>query len=708
MRCFVVLASQNAGISNGLTYDAGELTLEPGHLVTVPLRGKPTEAIVLRTGEPETKEEYAVKKVLSLVTPEPVLTKAQVSVLLWMASYYACSRRHALRVFLPSPPWKTLVRREVARYVPGEHPGEPRGPKQKEIVTFIRGRGAADLQNLKYKFKATAKTMTTLVEGGFLKEERAWEEKPQPEKLDPISLPALTDVQRRAYEETLTDKRPTLLFGVTGSGKTEVYAALIAECINKGNQAMLLVPEILLTEHSIGRFQELLPQKHIAVLHSKLTPAARRKEWKRIRDGEVSLVIGSRSALFAPLQHLKLLIIDEEHEWTYKNEQAPRYHARETAEHLCAHTGAKLVMGTATPSLEAWSRAKMGRYHLARLPERYLNRPVPAVRIIDLADVNFGSLYPFSPPLIEEIGKRLERKEQTVLFLNRRGMASAMMCMQCRRRVLSPDTALPFTLHRSPDGQPFLLDHVSGAVIDIPTGCPSCSSLSMRAVGAGTQKLEDLIATIFPKARVIRADSDTLQSPQQMRDLLRTMREKQADILLGTQAVVKGLDLPGVTLAAVMVADVGLSLPHFRAGERVFQLLTQLAGRSGRAVPGEVIIQTFRPDAPEIRLAAAHKTEEYLDDELKLRDAAHYPPSTPLIRLIFPEGDARRRALAAQDALRKAVTDKSLHANVLAAPTLFGGGKIWHVLLRGKDARQLIPVAEGLHCSIDVDPMDTL
>jgi primosomal protein N' (replication factor Y) (superfamily II helicase) len=708
MRCFVVLASQNAGIGDGLTYDAGDLALEPGHLVMVPLRGKPTEAVVLRVGEPEKPEEYAVKKVLSLVSPDPVLTRAQVMLLLWMSTYYACSRRGALRVMLPSPPWKSLVRRETVRYLPGERGDDPRGTKQKEAASFVRARGSADAATLKYKLKASTQTLKSLVEGGFLQEHRGWEEQ---EHVDPpaaIPDPELTDAQRSARDAIASDKKPSLLFGVTGSGKTEVYASLIARVINEGGQALLLVPEILLTQHSIGRFERLLPKRHIAMLHSRLTPGARRKEWQRIRRGEASLVIGSRSALFAPMERLKLVILDEEHEWTYKNEQTPRYHARDAADMLCAYAGAKLVLGSATPSLESWSRAKAGRYHLARLAERYLGRPVPTVRVVDLATVDFGSLYPFTPTLLAEIDKRLKRGEQTVLFLNRRGMATSLLCMQCRRRVLSPDSALPFTLHRTPDGRPFLLDHISGVTIDIPTGCPTCGSPSLRAVGAGTQKLEDLLATVFPKARVIRADSDTLTFPEQMRELLRRMREKEADILLGTQAVVKGLDLPSVTLAAVMVADVGLSLPHFRAGERVFQLLTQLTGRSGRAQPGEVIIQTFRPDAPEVIAAATHETEKYLEQELAIRVAAGYPPATPMIRLIFLAPDARKRALDAQDKLRKKIAAEGLQTQVLTAPTLFGAGHVWHALIRGKDARRLLPLAEEIDCSIDVDPMDTL
>ncbi len=306
----------------------------------------------------------------------------------------------------------------------------------------------------------------------------------------------------------------------------------------------------------------------------------------------MSLVIGSRSALFTPLQDLGLVILDEEHEWTYKNEQTPRYHARETAETLCRYAAAKLVLGSATPSLETWARAKEGRYHLVRLPERYLKQQFPAVRIVDLAQAQCGSLYPLSPSLLAAIEERLQKQEQSILFLNHRGIASALLCLDCRRRVVSPDSRLPFTVHRAPGNALKLVDHTTGLTLAVPTACPACGSVRLHCIGAGTQKVETLLKQRFPEARLLRADSDTLQHPEQMRSLLAAMRERRADILLGTQSVVKGLDLPQVTLAAVLLADIGLSLPHFRAGERIFQLLSQLTGRSGRSRPGEVIIQT--------------------------------------------------------------------------------------------------------------------
>ena len=646
----VLTASRSPQIGNGLTYRTVNLAVGPGSLVRVSLRGKAAEGIVLEicTDKPADLEE-AVMKDAELLATIPLLTSAQVTTLRWMASYYYCTLRQALGPFLPSPPWSRLLREK----------------KKKETEV--------------------QRTLTPVV-----------------------ALPELTALQQQALEKIHASTKPALLFGVTGSGKTAVYAHLIAETAARDGQSILLVPEILLTEHAIARFEQLFDRHQIALLHSRLTPAARRAEWQRIHRGEVMLIIGSRSALFAPCQKLGLVIIDEEHEWTYKNEQTPRYHARETAETLCAAADARLVLGTATPSLEAWQRAKEGRYTLVRMPERYSGLQPPQVRVVDLGTAAFGGAYPFSPPLLDAIRERLEKKEQSVLFLNRRGMATALLCLECRRRVLSPASQMPFTVHRGRDGKPILIDHIAGSTAPVPATCPACGSPKLHPVGAGTQRVEETLRRLFPTARLLRADSDTLSHPEEMRRLLHRMEERDADILLGTQSVVKGLDLPYVTLAAVLLADVGLSLPHFRAGERVFQLLTQLVGRSGRARQGDVIIQTFRPDALEVRAAAGHHTEQYIEEELRLRTLLHYPPATSMVRLVASGVAAQKHAKEAQRQAMRIIEDRRLAFTATCAPTLFGAGRIWHVLLRGNDARTLLGEIDLSAVTIDVDPIECL
>ena len=728
MLCIVVTASKSSGISSGLTYEAEDLLPQLGSHVRVPLRNKIVDGIVVELIKTKEKEKYDIKKINEILGDKPILNEAQIKTLRWMSDYYFCSLRQALRVWLPSPPWNNLLPREIVYYSLNDSDTAVRGSKQKMVVEVLAGKRMTANQ-LKQESCASLATIKSLEKKGIVKSFRLKVEGSnlQPTTLN-IQLPSLTSIQQKIYESIKNDKRPSLLFGVTSSGKTEIYASLIADRALKGKQSILLVPEILLTEHCIHRFRELLGPENVAVIHSRLTPAQRRDTWRKIHSGAISLVIGSRSALFSPISNLGLVIIDEEHEWTYKNEQTPRYHARETAEKLCEYSGAKLVLGTATPSLESWARANVescklnvvrslelkpstlnlqpSTYHLAKLPERYGNQPYPNVKVVDLADMNFGSLYPFSPTLLEAIDARLNKGEQSILFLNRRGIATALICLECRRRVVSPDSKLPFTIHR-PAGAPagsseYLVDHTTGLTVDVPTVCPSCNSTRLMTIGAGTQKVEELLNRQFPNARILRADRDTLTHPEQMRLLLKKMREGTADILLGTQSVVKGLDIAGVTLAAVLLADVGLSLPHFRAGERIFQLLTQLTGRSGRSKPGEVIIQTFRPDAPEVKYAAQHATEEYLEQELKLRINASYPPATKMLRLIVRGEYPEKKARELEFELKKRI-DKEI---VSCSPTLFGGGKVWHVIIRGIEPKNLLSGLDLTDTVVDIDPIE--
>jgi len=713
MYCTVVTSSKSPGIGNGLTYEVTQGKLVPGQSVRVPLRSRLVDGIVLAVSEAKAESEYDMKQVAEILGNQPLLTQPTLETARWIAKYYCCSLRSALGVWLPPAPWTNALPKSVIGYskaIAGD--ALLRSKKQQAILEVMHGKEWVSRQQLLHESGASASVVQTLVKKGMLREERRVEDTLTQATSEHRSrlkaIPILSPSQEEVYVSMKNDARPSLLFGITASGKTEIYARMIVDTVRAGKQAILLLPEILLTEHFIERFQELLSADSIAVIHSHLSEVQRREEWRKIRRGDVSLVIGSRSALFSPLPDIGLIILDEEHEWTYKNEQTPRYHARETAEKLCQFSKAKLVLGSATPSLESWARAKAGLYHLARLPTRYREQPLPTVRLVDLADVEFGNNYPLSPTLIEAIRERLNRKEQSVLFLNRRGVASALLCLQCRRRVICPESQLPYTIHHSQSGKPYLLDHTTGMMADVPATCPHCGSVRLHSIGAGTQRVEILLGRLFPTARIIRADSDTMQHPDDMRTLLSRMRKNEADILLGTQSVVKGLDLPEVTLAAVLVADVGLSLPHFRAGERIFQLLTQLTGRSGRSKPGEVIIQTFRPEAPEIAAAAKHETEKFLENELKMRIYGGYPPASIIVRLISRGDDAEKHAKKAYAQAISAGLKLRNETKVTVAPTLFGGGKVWHVLLRGADPQSLLSSIDLKELTVDVDPVETV
>ncbi len=518
-----------------------------------------------------------------------------------------------------------------------------------------------------------------------------------------VELNELSPPQQKALAEIRASKQPCLLFGSTGSGKTELYLHLIAECFAQKKQAIVLVPEIFLSEFLSKRLAQSVPSERTVIIHSHLTEAQKRKLWLKIGSGEACLIIGPRSALFGPCPNLGLIIMDEEHEWTYKSEQTPRYHARTVALELAKQTGAKLVLGTATPSLESWHAAGKEDLTLVRLSERYGHDALPKVHVVDLVPIAKSKHYPFSELLVQKISERLAKKEQCVLFINRRGYATSLLCLQCRRRVVSPESNLPLSVHHETGGRPFLLDHATGVRGAVPDLCPACGSASLLPVGAGTQKVESQLQAHFPQARVLRADRDTMTSPEEMHEILAKMQAGEADILLGTQLVTKGLHLPQVTLAAVLVADVGLSLPNFRMGERTFQLLTQLSGRSGRTAPGEVVIQAFRPEASEIQLAAACDVEGFLNQEQKMRAHFRYPPAAEMARLIYRMPDAAARA----ERVRKSLAAKHAHLLVNAAP-LYANPKHWHVLLRGTNIAEAVATHELEGAVLDIDPLDVL
>jgi primosomal protein N' (replication factor Y) len=666
-------------------------------LVKVPLRRRLVEGIVISLQAEKPEGNFDIKEIAAVISDAPLLTQHQIETAKWMADYYFCTVRHTLSPWLPGQPWAKLLPEQEEWIRLKVTPEKIRGKKQQVLIGYLYGKDWMKKEEVKAGLSVSNAVLKRLIDAEALevKSETSFSEVSQDVLLSDVSL---TPRQTAAYKAMKADKRPTLLFGITGSGKTEIYAALIRDAINEGKSAILLLPEILLTENFIERFQQLVDRNAIAVVHSKLTLAKRREAWRRCHAGEIRLVIGSRSALFSPLPDLGLVILDEEHEWTYKNEQTPRYHAGKVAEHLS--TTSKVVFGSATPSVESWYKAKNGQYQLVELPERYGGAALPTVQIVDLASTNFGDYYPLSPTLINAIRTRLDRHEQSILFLNRRGFATSLMCLDCRYRFEDAETKLPFTVHYT-GARPYLLSHHTGEQMDLPMQCPKCDSVKLQEVGAGTQKVEKLLDHLFPTARILRADADTLKSPEQMRILLQKMKENRADILMGTQSVVKGLDLPNVTLAAVLLADVGLSLPHFRAGERVFQLLTQLTGRSGRAKAGEVIIQTFRPNAAEVSLAAQHNVRSYLEAEIVERQKVHYPPDTEMIRIVFSTHDAKRESRKLAELLRKRG-----EVRVSCTPSIFSGGRVWYVFLRGKNVQEILrrlPVHQGV---VDRDPIE--
>ncbi|GGI66487.1 primosomal protein N' [Enterococcus alcedinis] len=447
----------------------------------------------------------------------------------------------------------------------------------------------------------------------------------------PMTQPfALNDEQAHAVErivaaETNRDATTFLLEGITGSGKTEVYLQSIAQILAKGKTAMMLVPEIALTPQMVQRFKSRFG-KAVAVLHSGLSQGEKYDEWRKIERGESQVVVGARSAVFAPLENIGLIIIDEEHEATYKQDEAPRYHARDLAIWRSQYHHCPVVLGSATPSLESRARGQKNRYELLFLTKRaHEAAKLPDVTIVDLKDEytqkNTGT---FSRLLQEKIADRLVKKEQIVLLLNRRGYSSFMMCRDCGYVQECPNCDISLTLHMDVRK---MACHYCGHQEAIPNKCPDCQSPKIRYYGTGTQKVEEELQTLYPSARILRMDVDTTRKKGAHERILKTFEDQKADILLGTQMIAKGLDFPNITLVGVLNADTALNLPDFRSSERTFQLLTQVSGRAGRGEKsGEVIVQTFNPDHHSIVLAQAQDYETFYRHEMRLRHQSGYPP----------------------------------------------------------------------------------
>lgn len=438
-----------------------------------------------------------------------------------------------------------------------------------------------------------------------------------------------------------------LLYGVTGSGKTEVYMEMISHVLGEGKQVIVLIPEIALTYQTVMRFYRRFGDM-VSIINSRMSAGERYDQMERARKGEVRIMIGPRSALFTPFSRLGLIIMDEEHETAYKSETSPRYHARDTAVHLAEMNHASVVLGSATPSLEAYSRALSGEYRLYRLPERAKkDSRMAAVQVIDLREeLKAGNKSIFSLRLLEAIGERLEKGEQTMLFMNRRGYASFVSCRSCGEAIKCPHCDVTLTLHF---GQK-LVCHYCGYEVRSPDRCPACGSPYIAGFGTGTQKIEELTKKMFPRSRVLRMDMDTTSKKDGHQEILSAFADGQADILIGTQMIVKGHDFPKVTLVGVLAADLSLYTSDFRCGERTFQLLTQAAGRAGRdELAGEVLIQTYNPEHYSIQCAACQDYESFYSQEMVFRDMLGYPPSCQMMAVLASSRQEETLAAAMED-----------------------------------------------------------
>ena len=536
----------------------------------------------------------------------------------------------------------------------------------------------------------------------------------------------LTAAQKSAWQSTKSsllqmvksEASPSvfLLHGVTGSGKTEIYLQALAEAVRLGKRGIVLVPEIALTPQTIERFASRFPHK-VAVLHSKLSLGEQFDEWQRIRDGEFDVVIGSRSAIFAPQPDLGIIVIDEEHEWTYKqHDKSPRYHTRNVAIKLAELTGAVVILGSATPDVETFYHAQMGDYQLLELPERVTpseGSTLPQVEVVDLRqELKAGNRSLFSRSLSQSMAKAVTSREQVILFLNRRGAATFIQCRNCGFVLRCKRCEVALTHHFAED---VLVCHQCNYRISAPQICPRCLSRRIKFLGIGTQRLEQEASYTFPQARLLRWDSDVTKRRYSHEEILAKFRAHDADILIGTQMIAKGLDLPLITLVGVVSADTGLNLPDFRAGERTFQLLSQVAGRAGRGIlGGKVIIQTYSPEHYAIQTAAKHDYALFYDKEIAYRRQLHNPPFTQLACLTYSHTNdtlcqreaERMKRLIIEERDSKGIADLSLIGPAPAFIHKLRGRFRWQLILRGSALSAFlsqIPIPQGW--TVDIDPV---
>jgi primosomal protein N' (replication factor Y) len=521
-----------------------------------------------------------------------------------------------------------------------------------------------------------------------------------PPPLTPEQAAALARLREAA---ALGRFQTALLHGVTGSGKSEVYLALAESVVAEGRRVLVLVPEIALTPALAGLFRARMGSR-VAIQHSGLSDGERHDQWHRIRRGEIDVVVGTRSAVFAPLDRLGLIVVDEEHEASFKQEEAPRYHGRDVAVMRGRMEHALVVLGTATPSLESAVNAETGRYLRVRLTARVLDRPLAAVRIVDMRReyAGRGAQVTFSQALLEAMAARLARREQSLVLLNRRGFATVIFCRECGAAIECPHCSITLTFHRAARR---LRCHYCNYAASVPRRCGACGGEYLEQSGVGTERLEAEARERFPEARVLRVDRDTMRRRGAVGRAVAAVARGEVDILIGTQMIAKGHDFPAVTLVGVISADVGLGQADFRAAERTFQLLTQVVGRAGRGeTPGEAIIQTLYPDHYSVRAAAAQDYEAFFAREIEFRRGLHYPPTVALINVIVKAGSLDR-------ALKDAGELAAAVRRAPSPPRVLGPAPAVHVKIRDEYRAQLLlksprrrPMREALVAALAARP----
>jgi len=711
--------------------------IEPGRRVRVPL-GKGNRSVVAYCVRVERKAvgSRPLKPVEGVPDRRRLLSPAMLRLTEWIAEHYLCAWGQVLDAVVPAGVrFQAGTRRTTLVSIAPEAAEkltelELTKAQAQVMKALVAAAEPIPLQQLIRAIGCSQGPVDALRRKGYLRVTVGRvDQKPQPAPAIPRQQPfVLNPEQQKALDAIVASlhsrkHRTILVHGVTGSGKTEVYIQAIGEVASFGRQAIVLVPEISLTPQTVERFRSRFDR--VAVLHSHLSDAERHHQWQQIADGQVQVVIGARSAVFAPTPHLGLIVVDEEHEGSFKQESAPRYHARDVALARAKAEEVPLVLGSATPSLESWHRAQSGQYTLVDLPHRVLGRLLPMVGTIDLRNDEHTrtSRGAISRQLHTAMRQALDAGGQVILLLNRRGFSTHIQCRACGHVIRCPNCEIALTHHRTKE---IVLCHYCDYEVPTPTACPNCRFLGIRFGGLGTQRLEAEVKARFPDMPCLRMDTDSMQRPGSYEQALGAFRSGKVRILLGTQMIAKGLDFPEVTLVGVVNADTALHLPDFRAAERTFQLVAQVAGRTGRGEKGgRVLVQTFNPDHPAIQAAVRHDYFAFAAGELPVRKLFSYPPFTSMIRLVV-RGPAEKAAaeFAGQLAVRlsAALLQHEVQARVLGpAPAPFSrlrGKYRFQLQVQGPESKKLREAVaaatsdfnppEEIQWIVDVDPLDML
>lgn len=709
----------------------------PGARVKVPVRTRLINGTVVEVAD-ET-DVRNLKEIHQVIGGKPLIKPQLFELARWISEYYCCSLESAMACLLPQVVREAQVSERKRNFVRlasaiAETDLEAlvrRAPRQADALKVLRAGEALPMTKACQEAGVSESVYRVLEQKGLVIVQS--EEVPRDPHagdtylatsdltLNPEQEIALQIICEAAREPS--QARPVLLYGVTGSGKTEIYLQAIKDTLARGKSALVLVPEISLTPQTVERFKSRFAemQSGVAVLHSHLSAGERYDEWHKIHRGAARVVIGARSAVFAPLDDLGIIVVDEEHESSYKQEESPRYNARDVAVLRAQKEGCAIVLGSATPSVESWHNGRNGKYQVVRLTQRIDDRKMPVIKVVDMRLAKRGAGESvFSPSLLMAIENRLAKNEQSILFLNRRGFSTTMLCEECGHVCECPNCSVSLTYHRD---AVLLACHICGHNERAPKVCPECRDPGIRHAGIGTQKVEDVVRRIFPKARIARMDADAMSRKDAYRTTLGAFKKGEIDILVGTQMIAKGLHFPNVTLVGIINADLALHVPDFRAGERTFQLLTQVAGRAGRGeLEGEVVVQSFTPASPSIQFARHHDFDGYVEQELEFRSHFNFPPFTRMV-LITIRGEMRERAeFTAQTLVRRlkeVLPPEATISEATPAPLEKARGSYrFQTSLRGAAIRPLsraiqstlsvLTLPEDVFVAVDVDPVQLM